>query len=289
MSQAVTLNIIGAGKLGQQWAYCLKQQSLISDLHVCNSNLESSKEVIAQIGFGTAVAGISELPAANVTWIATTDDRLNDVADQLACCKQLQPQSLVLHSSGVLSARVLNATKIQGCHIASLHPMQSYAQFHTQTDFINSVYCALEGDDSATAAIQSWLAPLQLRWLNINSDKKAAYHAAGVFASNYLISTAHAACQQLCDAGIESKQAIAVIVQLMQGTLNNIKQNQCLKSSLTGPLQRGDLDTLEQHLEALPNDEQRQLYAALGRNIIELTHHNEDFKAQINALLQGYC
>lgn len=289
MTHAITLNMIGAGKLGQQWAYCLQQQGLISELHVCNSSLESALRSVNQIGFGKAVDNIATLPSADITWVASTDDQLNGIADQLACSKALTASSLVIHSSGVLPAHVLNATKTHGCHIASLHPMQSYAQFHQTSDFINGVFCALEGDDSATSAIKAWLAPLQLRWLNINSEKKAAYHAAGVFASNYLISTAHAACQQLCDAGIESKQAIAVIVQLMQGTLNNIQQNQCLKTSLTGPLQRGDIDTLEQHLDALPNDEQRQLYAALGRNIIELTHHNEDFKAQINALLQGYC
>lgn len=284
----ITLNVIGAGKLGQQVALSLNQAKLAELKAVCNQNLQSAQRAITNIGSGIAVDSIGNLPTADIYWLAVPDEAIAKAADQLALNKQLAMNSIIIHSSGLLTADIMNATKIKQCKLASLHPMKSFASLDHSAQALHGIFCALEGEAEAKAQIQDWLSPLAIRWLTIQSEHKAAYHAAGVFASNYLISIAHAAVENLGRAGIDSPIAIDVIIDLMQGTLNNIKQSKCLRSSLTGPVQRGDLNTIEQHLEQMDQSEQRQLYANLGRNIIELTHHNEDFKSQINALLLGY-
>ncbi|MDF1759516.1 MAG: DUF2520 domain-containing protein [Coxiellaceae bacterium] len=283
-----TINIIGAGKLGLHLAYVLKQQNNTIIQAVCNHSQASGQRAIERLGEGYAVATIADLPSADMTLVTVPDDAISAVADELALSESLQVNSVIVHCSGVLSSQVLNATKAKGCELASIHPMKSFSSSELCRDALRGVFCALEGDASAVQQLNDLFAGLAIRWLTIDSQQKAAYHAAGVFASNYLVSIAYSACQCLQQAGIEQQQALQVVCDLMQGTLANIKQNECLRSSLTGPLQRGDLDTIQQHMQHLSQGDQQQLYAELGRNIIELTEHNEDFKAQIDAVLLGY-
>ncbi len=283
-----TINIIGAGKLGLHLAYVLKHQKNTIIQAVCNRSLTSGQRVVERLGVGYAVAAIAALPSADMTLVTVPDDAISAVADELALSDALQVNSVIVHCSGVLTSQVLNATKAKGCEYASIHPMKSFASPELCHDILRGVFCALEGDASAVQQLNDLFAGLAIRWLTIDSQQKAAYHAAGVFASNYLVSIAHSACQCLQQAGVDQQQALQVVVELMQNTIANIKQKECLRSSLTGPLQRGDLDTIQQHMQYLSQGDQQQLYAELGRNIIELTEHNEDFKAQIDAVLLGY-
>ncbi len=282
------VNIIGGGKLGQQLGHQLLLNKLTPQLSICNQSLTSALQAVDAIGGGQAIAQLADLPAADIYWLCVPDDQIPKVVDQLILSNSLPMGCTLIHSSGALTADVMNASKTYQCQLISCHPMKSFAQLDLSPQALNDTYCAIEGDASAIQHIQQWLSPLHLKWLAIASENKTAYHAAGVFASNYLISIAAAACEQLKLAGIEQSTAIDVVHQLMQGTLNNINKTQCLSQSLTGPLQRGDINTIERHLETMGNREQKQLYATLGRNIIELTQHNEDFKSQINALLLGY-
>ncbi|MDF1795590.1 MAG: DUF2520 domain-containing protein [Coxiellaceae bacterium] len=283
-----TINIIGAGRLGLHLAYVLKHQNNTIIQAVCNQTLISSQRAVELLAAGNAVAGIHDLPPADMTLITVPDDAVAAVANQLALSANLQLNSVVVHCSGVLSSQVLNATRAKGCGIASMHPMKSFASLELCRDGFNQVFCALEGDNVAVEYIKNLFAAESIRWLSIDSQQKAAYHAAGVFASNYLVSVAHSACQCLQQAGISQQQALEVVAELMQGTLNNIQQNACLRSSLTGPVERGDLMTIKQHMQHLNHSDQQTLYAELGRNILELTDHNEDLKSQIDAILQGY-
>ncbi|MDF1654061.1 MAG: DUF2520 domain-containing protein [Coxiellaceae bacterium] len=281
-----TINIIGAGKLGLHVAYVLKHQKNIIIQAVCNRSLASGQRVVERLGVGHAVAEIADLPSADMTLIAVPDDTINTVADELALSDNLQMHSVIVHCSGSLSSQVLNAARVKNCDLVSMHPMKSFASTGLNRDGFNGVFCALEGDSLAVQQIKLLFQGISVRWLAIDSEKKMAYHAAGVFASNYLVSIAHSACQCLEQAGVEQQLALEVVTELMQGTIANIQQNACLRSSLTGPVQRGDLMTIQQHMQHLSHSEQQKLYAELGRNIIDLTCHNEDLKSQLDAILQ---
>ncbi len=284
----MTINIIGAGKLGTHVTFVLKHQKNVFIQAVCNQTLESAQRAVQKIGVGQAVADIEHLPPADLTLITVPDDQVVIIADRLALSKQLKVNSVIMHCSGVLSADVLNAAKVKGCYLASMHPMKSFASTELCCDDLAGVYCALEGDERAVQHIKQLFQQIVIHWLDIDGQQKAAYHAAGVFASNYLISIAHSACQCFQQAGLSQDLALQVVGSLMQGTLNNIQKQADLKQSLTGPVQRGDLITLKAHMKHLDATDQQMLYAELGRNILQLTEHNEDFQSQIDAILQGY-
>ncbi len=76
-----------------------------------------------------------------------------------------------------------------------------------------------------------------------------------------------------------------MIVQLMQGALDNVKATASTKDALTGPLMRGDIATLNLHLKAVNNNVVVNLYKAAGLATLNLTALNDHQKKQIATLL----
>ena len=119
----------------------------------------------------------------------------------------------------------------------------------------------------------------------IDKIKKSSYHAAGVFASNYLVTLAQQALSCLKEAGVENEIAMHVITNLMRGTVSNLEKTLSPEHSLTGPIKRGDISTIMKHIASLTDREQKHLYAALGKATLHLTDHNTLKKDKItNAL-----
>jgi predicted short-subunit dehydrogenase-like oxidoreductase (DUF2520 family) len=94
------------------------------------------------------------------------------------------------------------------------------------------------------------------------------YHAGAVFASNYFVVVEAIAQQLLERAGLGREEAWAALAPLVRGTCDNLTRTGP-EGALTGPVVRGDVDTVARHLRALPEAE-RELYRELGRAVLEL-------------------
>lgn len=73
----------------------------------------------------------------------------------------------------------------------------------------------------------------------------------------------------LTDSGVEHELAMRIIINMMRGSIENLAMTASPIRALTGPIQRGDVETVKSHL-ALLTGEQAELYAALGRATVEL-------------------
>lgn len=272
----LTLNIIGAGKLGKTLGYLLAQNTTITLSGVCNTTLASSQEAVNILGSGKAYPSIQALPPADLTLIATPDSLIEKVANELSQQTNLAPQSIVFHCSGALSSEILSSLRLFGCAIASVHPMKSFVNTALANQNLAGIYCALEGDTSALAILSPLFTSLGAIPFAISNQAKGLYHAAAVFASNYLVTLGHQASLCLQGAGVTPELVMPIILHLMQSSLNNLKQTLSFNQALTGPLQRGDLSTLQKNLQALTNKEQQQLYALLGKATLPLTTLDDD-------------
>lgn len=128
------------------------------------------------------------------------------------------------------------------------------------------------------------------RAVHIADEKKTLYHAAAVMASNYLAAVEDMAVQLLLDAGFDETSAIQTLDPLARGTLENVIELGTT-DALTGPIVRGDVETLRTHLEALaelPADRLR-LYRELGRHTLTIASRrgtlDADTMAEMRALL----
>ncbi len=279
-------NIIGAGRLGKNIALALSAAQIASMQAVCNLKPDSAQQSCQDIGLGYAVNQLAELPEADITWITSNDDAIKPIAASLAELSLLKPRSIVVHCSGVLNSALLEPLKAQGCFIATFHPLKAFRTGYLSADAFKNVDCVLEGDEEACAWLHHSFTQLGAHVFTINSESKAAYHAAACIASNYLITLASCSEQLLLTAGIPQERAKSLICKLMQGNVNNLQETPLIAESLTGPLMRGDNETLVRHLQAIENPLIEKLYKAAGLATLPLTQLSEDKKQMITELLE---
>ena len=265
-----TINFIGAGRVGKTIAKQLVGSSVGIVQGVCNSSLESGKEAIAFIGQGEAFANIQELPPADITFITTYDDLIQNCCQNLTKSDNLKTGSIILHCSGSLSSDLLISVKEKSCYIASAHPMRSFAAPAINSSYTN--YCILEGDDKALSVLSHLFKIMNYSIHLINKKNKVVYHAAGVFASNYLVTLCDSALSCLKNAGIAREDGFKMILNLMKNTLENLEFVQSTETALTGPISRGDLDVIKHHLQALSKINLMELYKMLGLSTLTLTN-----------------
>ncbi|HSW71314.1 MAG TPA: DUF2520 domain-containing protein, partial [Gammaproteobacteria bacterium] len=282
-----SINIIGCGKLGKTLANLFNKQKNLLLSGIVNSSYESAVKAVQFIGGGQAYAQLRDLPAADFFFITTPDDKIQAVCEELVSGNQLQPGTIVVHCSGSLSSEVLSKARQKGGHIASLHPVKSFAQPQECVTSFSGTYCALEGDAAALPRLKNLFGSLGAKIFLIKQEKKALYHAASVLANNYLISLHHQALQAYHFADLDEQTANHLTTMLMTDALQNLKKLPH-SAALTGPLQRGDKQTLEKHLQALaPHSELSSVYTTLGRSTLPLTQHSETQKKSLALLFKA--
>ena len=276
-------NIIGAGRLGINLALALvKKHELVA---VCNSSLASAKSAVKIIGKGAAVASISELDVADVTFICTPDDVIKNVAHSLESCENIKPQSIVVHCSGLLKSSVLANLHLNGCKVASMHPFKSFSARVWHNSAFTNCNCALEGDDDACVILTNLLRDIDALPFSIASDKKALYHAGAVMASNYLVTLADISTSLLVQAGVTQESAKNMISNLMQASLDNIAAHKDIADALTGPIARADLRTVSEHVQSIGSAATTQLYKKLGMQTLAFARLKEQDKIKLTEIL----
>jgi len=279
-----TVSIIGTGALGKTLGCLLVKHQLATIAGIYNRTTVRSLEGKAFIGEGEIFSDIKALPPADLILITTPDDAIESTVKCLAEHPHLQPGSVVVHCSGALSSDVLHAMKARGCWVMSMHPMRSFADPALSVAQYAGTFCAMEGDAQAIAVMAPLFEAIGAITYVVNKAQKALYHAAGVFASNYVVTLAKEAQICLQQAGVDDALAMQVIVQLMKGTVSNLEKTLSPEAALTGPIQRGDLVTLQQHLEALDNVEQKTLYRLLGKRTLAMTSIAESVRLALQPL-----
>jgi predicted short-subunit dehydrogenase-like oxidoreductase (DUF2520 family) len=107
--------------------------------------------------------------------------------------------------------------------------------------------------------------------LSIRTEAKIMYHASAVAASNYLVTLFDLSIRLMKTAGVSADEAFGVLKPLVEGTLTNIEKVG-IPQALTGPISRGDTQTVLGHLEAMETltPEMVHLYKVLGTYTIDI-------------------
>lgn len=285
MSQLI-INFIGCGRLGKTVAKLIKLKNLAMICGIVNRSKESAQQAVEFIGAGTAYSSIKELPKADIYFITTSDDAIQPSCSELAASGLLNHDTIVLHCSGSLTSDVLESAKNLGSHTASIHPIKSFASPECIDQF-KDAYCAIEGDDSALSELIPIFEKMGGIVFRIHKEKKQYAHIAGVIANNYLVTLHHCALQCYEVAGVDEKIAKKIVSMLMTDALNNINLFSYEKA-LTGPIQRGDTETIDNHIMALSQTNLvKNIYSALGIETLSLTHHSETKKEELKKILTG--
>ena len=135
----------------------------------------------------------------------------------------------------------------------SVHPLQTLTRDGGPSQLAGA-WGGVTAEDHEASARAVWLAEtLGLRPFRLADDRRAVYHAGAAVASNFLVTLYRVAADLVQEAGAPAE----ALVPLMERTIENGFQ-------LTGPIARGDWETVERHRDALRGTEHASLYDALA-------------------------
>ncbi len=270
------VGIVGTGRAGLGLALALADAGLTVKLHG-----RRGKHVPPPLSLSWG-GPAPWLDQVELVLLAVRDDAVADAAAELGASGSVSSRHVVLHLSGLLDETPLAVLRSTGAALGSFHPLQAIARPEDARARLRGAVAALTGDERACAAGVDLARALGMRPVRVAGTGKAAYHAAAVIASNYLVVIAAAAERLMAEAGIERDAARQGIATLIEGTVANVRD--AGPDALTGPIARGDVDTVRAHLTVLPAD-LADLYRALGRATLGLATLEESTRAQMQALL----
>ena len=246
---APTLNIIGAGKVGRVLGRLFAASGAFCVQDVLTRSHASAADSVAFIGAGRPVATLAQMRTADAWMLAVTDDQIESTCAQLTARHPLG-EAVVFHCSGAKSSIDLHDAALAGAHTASVHPVRSFADPQHVAQHFAGTFCGIEGDARALAVLGEALAAIGARAVPIDATAKTVYHAASVFASNYLVTVMDAALRAYQAAGMTEQTARALAGPLATETLANVLAMGPEKA-LTGPIARGDMATVARQQSAL--------------------------------------
>jgi predicted short-subunit dehydrogenase-like oxidoreductase (DUF2520 family) len=185
--------------------------------------------------------------AADVVVLGVPDDALAGVAADVAT--SIRPGARVIHVSGASGLDVLEPIRAAGGHALAVHPLQTFADVAGALDALAGCAFAVTAHDRADEELGERLARDAggVPFVIADADRPL-YHAAAVFASNYLVVISAAAEEALAAAGVPDPRA--ALAPLQRATLANIDRLGT-RDALTGPAVRGDAGTVERNLAAI--------------------------------------
>jgi predicted short-subunit dehydrogenase-like oxidoreductase (DUF2520 family) len=237
---------IGAGTTGTALAVRLSEKRW-PVVAVSSRTLSSARKLAGLLPNCRAYHTAQEVAdVAELVFITTPDDVISQVCSEVHWRKG---QS-VLHCSGAHSIDILAPAKKLGAAVGAFHPLQTFADADRAIANLPGSAFALEAEEPLLSTLKELSSLLDGNCVELKPGDKVLYHAAAVFASNYLVTLVKVALDLWKDFGVSSKEATKALLPLLKGTLNNI-DHIGLPDCLTGPVARGDLGTIGRHLGAL--------------------------------------
>lgn len=251
--------IVGAGRVGLTLARALTRSG--ASVRLLDHTAQPAVIPVVELDWHDALA------ASDLVVIAVPDDALAEVVGKLASKKAIRSGTVVLHTSGLHDSSVLEPLAARGAVTGSWHPLRSIP-VAGEGDAFTGVAAILEGKAAAVAAGRTLAERLEMApILELPAAGKARYHAAAVFASNYLVVLAEIAARLARDAGAGEASG-TLFLPIMQQTLANLAGRDPA-DALTGPVRRGDVGTVAAHLAVLEGDA-RAAYLVLAREALRL-------------------
>lgn len=275
------LGFIGAGRVGSSVGKLFSE----CDIEIIGyfSKSYDSALFAADLTKSRAFQNKKELLAeCDVIFLTVPDGQISLVWDEI---KKNVRGKTVCHMSGALSAKeAFPEYSDYGAKTCSVHPLIAVSDRNNSYRDMKKACFTVEG--SAADDIKALFERAGCKVISIESAAKPAYHAAAAMASNLMISLLSLSCETLEACGFTEHDALLSLVPLVKLNIDNIF-SKGFTESLTGPLERGDIETIKKHLNALSSDA-KEAYIILSRHLLDTArakNRGRDY-GEIAALLE---
>lgn len=266
-----TFAIVGCGKVGKALGKFLVAAGYTA-VGVASKYISSAQKAADMLH----TERYSDVPwkitrTADIVLITTPDDAIAETCGLIAGNNGFKKDAVVLHCSGALPSTILSPAVRCGAYIASMHPLQSFAAEDYIDNPFEGIIISVEGDLKALETAKQLATSLGATCLSIQTSAKTLYHAAAVAASNYLVTLIALSFRLLHEAGISGQAAYEALHPLIDGTLSNIR-TVGIPEALTGPVARGDVDTVQKHLKEIKakTPDLLNLFKTLGLHTVDI-------------------
>ncbi len=227
--------------------------------------------------------------AGELVLIGVPDDDISAIVGQIADVGGFRSGQWVAHLSGASGLDVLSRVRAAGARPLAIHPLQTFPDVAGALERLPGCAMAVTAEDAEGYMVGERIADdLMARPFRLDDAMRPLYHAAAVFASNYLIVVSAIAEELFRRAGVP--EPLSAMLPLQRASLDNVERLGPAEA-LTGPAVRGDVTTIERNLLALQGARPDAVaaYVALCRAALDLASASgrlpEDGRAAVEAEL----
>ncbi|MBZ5739242.1 Rossmann-like and DUF2520 domain-containing protein [Nocardioides mangrovi] len=259
------VGVVGAGRVGAVLAAALGT----AGHHVVAAAGESdaTRSRIAELLPGVPVLKPTAVArACDLLLLTVPDDMLGNVVTTLSDAGAIRPGQYVVHTSGRHGLAVLAPAAAVGARVAALHPAMTFTGTAVDLDRLAGCVYGLTADAGERDLVAGLVADLGGRATWVPEEMRTLYHAGLAHGANHLVTLVSQAMELLAAAG--SDDPAGTLRPLLTAALDNALEHG--DAALTGPIVRGDVNTVRAHLADIAATTPHTLpsYLALARNTL---------------------
>jgi len=240
------IGVVGAGRVGAVIAAGFRAAG--HEVVAVSGESEATRERIASLLPGVPVCKPTDVArAADLLFLTVPDDMLENVVVSMVGAGVIREGQYVVHTSGRHGLAVLKAATEVGAHPIAMHPAMTFTGTTLDLPRLKGCVFGVTAEGVSRVEVQSLVDDLGGIAMFVAEDKRTLYHAALAHGANHLVTLVNQAMDLLVEAGAESPAA--VLRPLLEAALDNALTKG--SDALTGPIVRGDVRTVQAHLDDL--------------------------------------
>lgn len=261
----IKIGFIGAGKVGFSIGKYLKDKEINVTGYYSRSE-DSSLEASLFTNTNQYKDLKQLVEESDTIVISTPDDKILEVWNKI---KNLSIKNkFICHLSGSLSSNIFSNISHYGAYSYSIHPIFPISDKYNSHKSLKNAFITIEGDRKYINEVQLFIESLGNKTKVLEKNDKTLYHLASVISSNLIIGLISISLNYLKEYGFTEKEAINALYPLIKENIEGIN-NKGVINSLTGPVERGDFNTINRHLLNI-KEEDKEVYISLSNKILSL-------------------
>lgn len=240
---ALRVGVIGAGRVGGVLAAALRAAG--HDIVAAAGESDASRGRIADLLPGVPVRKPTDVArSCDLLLLTVPDDMLANVVKTLSDAGAIHAGQYVVHTSGRHGLAVLAPAAAVGARPVAAHPAMTFTGTSLDLGRLAGCVFGVTAGAPEQALTERLVADLGGRPMWVPEDRRTAYHAALAHGANHLVTLVAQAMELLAAAG--SDQPADTLRPLLTAALDNALEQG--DTALTGPIVRGDVETVRGHL-----------------------------------------
>jgi predicted short-subunit dehydrogenase-like oxidoreductase (DUF2520 family) len=261
-SPLLRVGVVGAGRVGAVLAAALDAAG--HEIVAVAGESPASRTRIETLLPGVHVDKPSAVArACDLLLLTVPDDMLSNVVTMLSASGAIRPGQRVVHTSGKHGLAVLQPAADRGAEVLAMHPAMTFTGTDVDLGRLPGCRYGVTASPTTERLARDLVADLQGSVVWVPEDRRALYHAGLAHGANHLVTLVTQAMDLLRASGAEDPAA--TLRPLLSAALDNALDYG--SAALTGPIVRGDVETVRAHLADIADAAPATLesYVAMAR------------------------